>query len=111
MDGGWSLLAARWSSLEDLSAVVSVFVDALVTRLTGPRCFRVGSCHMWADSEQELHEMAKKIGLKKSWFQNHEKLPHYDLTPRRRLLAIYNGAEQRSLKEYLKGKRDGANRN
>ena len=39
---------------------------------------------MYADSLEELHAMAVQIGMKREWFQNKPRLPHYDLTPRRR---------------------------
>lgn len=80
-------------------------MDALVVPQTGPRCFRPGACHMWADTEAELHEMARKIGLRRGWFQEHRTLPHYDLTIRRRLAAVKAGAVPASLKEYLRRKR------
>lgn len=48
-------------------------------------------CHMFADSLEELHEFAKRIGMRLEWFQN-KKLPHYDLTFKRRQLALYLGA-------------------
>ena len=35
--------------------------------------------HLVADSIDELHIFADKIGLKRSWFQNHPKHPHYDV--------------------------------
>jgi hypothetical protein len=47
---------------------------------------------MYADSPEELHAMAKKIGLRKAWFQEHPSLPHYDLTPAKRAKAIVAGA-------------------
>lgn len=52
------------------------------------------SCHMFADTEEELHAMADKIGLKRSWFQNQpdELYPHYDLVASKRKLAVQNGA-------------------
>jgi hypothetical protein len=41
----------------------------------------------------DLHEMAKKIGLKPSWFQERGgDTPHYDLTESRRVLALKHGA-------------------
>lgn len=46
---------------------------------------------MFADSLEELHEFAEKIGMKKAWFQD-KKLPHYDLTAKRRQLALSLGA-------------------
>jgi hypothetical protein len=48
--------------------------------------------HMVSRSKYALHEFAKKIGLKKEWFQN-KKYPHYDLTTKRMVdKAIKNGA-------------------
>jgi hypothetical protein len=52
------------------------------------------SCHMSTDTDDltELHELAAKIGLKRAWFQDHKTMPHYDLTPIKRALAIRAGA-------------------
>jgi hypothetical protein len=50
------------------------------------------SCHMYADSLEELHAMALSIGMKRAWFQDKEKLPHYDLVPSRRKQAVNAGA-------------------
>lgn len=53
---------------------------------------RYKMCHMLSDdSLEELHAMADKIGLKRSWFQRHSS-PHYDLTESKRALAISMGA-------------------
>lgn len=48
-------------------------------------------CHLMADSEEELHTFAATLGLKRDWFQP-KSMPHYDLTPKMRLLAIQLGA-------------------
>lgn len=38
------------------------------------------SCHLTADTLDELHAFAAKIGLKRSWFQvSKSGIPHYDL--------------------------------
>lgn len=69
--------------------------------------------HMWADTVEELHEMAIKIGHKREWFQNDKRLPHYDVTPSRRNLAIKHGAVEKSLYDYFKEQRrlvNGRNR-
>lgn len=79
-----------------------VYVDKVFIPQLGPRCFRAGACHMWADSLNELHAMARKIGLKRGWFQPHAHLPHYDLTPRRRALALLAGAAEASSKEWIR---------
>lgn len=51
-------------------------------------------CHMYADSLDELHEMAAKIGMKRSWFQEAHwlHLCHYDLVPSKRAKAVALGA-------------------
>lgn len=40
----------------------------------------------------ELHEMARRIGMKRSWFQNKPRHPHYDITSRPRAQAVKLGA-------------------
>lgn len=68
-----------------------IYIDSL-RECTPKKGWRwTSSCHMFADSEEELHEFAKKIGMKKEWFQD-KKLPHYDLTATRRQLALSMGA-------------------
>ena len=56
--------------------------------------FRSGSCHMAADTLDELHEMARKIGMKREWFQDNGRHPHYDLVKRRRDKAVALGAKE-----------------
>lgn len=48
---------------------------------------------MIADTPDELHQMAKMIGLKMKWYQR-TSIPHYDLTESMRDRAILNGAEE-----------------
>lgn len=50
-------------------------------------------CHMVADSLPELHTFALELGLKKAWFQNHSKYPHYDVTVAMRNKALSLGAK------------------
>jgi hypothetical protein len=49
-------------------------------------------CHMFADDVDELHEFAQRLGLKRSWFQDDERLPHYDVTENKRRTAVRLGA-------------------
>lgn len=63
-------------------------------------------CHMVADQAdcEELHAMAKKIGMRREWFQG----DHYDLVPTRRVAAIANGAvevDRRTFVEILRSQR------
>ena len=51
-------------------------------------------CHMATDGPlSELHQMAARLGLQRSWFQNTSGHPHYDLTPGKRAQAIRCGAQ------------------
>lgn len=58
-----------------------------------------GGGHMLCTSIKELHDMATRIGLQRSWFQN-KTFPHYDLTASKRKLAIANGALQLAYGEF-----------
>jgi len=53
------------------------------------------NCHLFCDGDLEkLHAFAKRIGLKRAWFQDNSDLPHYDLTRPMRDRAVANGASQ-----------------
>lgn len=66
---------------------MSVYVDAIAER-----GWRLGpSCHLIADSIDELHTFAARLGMKRGWFQP-KSSPHYDLTEGRRTLAVRMGA-------------------
>lgn len=54
-----------------------------------------GGGHLQADTTEELHEFAAKLGLKRSWAQLRPKRPemdHYDCTRSKRELALKLGA-------------------
>lgn len=71
---------------------MTVYVDELIDYgwTLGP------SCHMTADSDEELHTFALKLGMKRSWFQGPPKhtLHHYDLVRSKRILAVRYGAHE-----------------
>lgn len=54
--------------------------------------------HMTADTKEELHAMALKIGLKRCWYQDHGH-PHYDLNENKRTQALNAGAIFKPAKE------------
>jgi hypothetical protein len=59
------------------------------------------ACHMFADTLDELHRMAVRLGLRHAWFQEPVyTVPHYDLTRKKRELAIQLGAEEITRQEY-----------
>jgi len=78
---------------------MTVYVDQLIRHdLSGKsaqvrRVFEDGACHMFTDGDvTELHALAVAIGMKRAWFQDDSVLPHYDLNPKRRAIAVVSGA-------------------
>ena len=70
-----------------LRGIVAVYVDKLVDYgwRHGP------SCHLIADSVEELIEFALSMGLRREWYQP-KSSPHFDLTADGRALAVEKGA-------------------
>jgi len=80
---------------------MSVYVDPLLDH-GGSSSFRwTRSCHMYADTLDELHAMADAIGMRREWFQNKPSLPHYDLVPARRAKAMKLGAIEHSMRQMV----------
>lgn len=82
---------------------MSVYVDALADMGWILRGRRTPSCHMVADTLEELHAMADRIGLWRSWFQPFPKhsCPHYDLVPSKRAAAVAAGAIELDAVEFV----------
>lgn len=57
-------------------------------------------------SSGELHGFARRLGLRREQFQEHGRLPHYDLRPAVREKALSLGAEAVSSKELFKRGRE-----
>lgn len=49
-------------------------------------------CHLVADTLDELHVFAKRLGLQRAWFQGRSVYPHYDVTLSVRDRALAMGA-------------------
>lgn len=61
--------------------------------------------HLFADTEDELHEFATgKLGLRRSYFQEGKPawFPHYDVTSGKRQQAIRAGAQPVTWRESVK---------
>lgn len=72
---------------------MAVMVDELRRWPGARRPFHNGSCHLTTDEDLDgLHELAARIGMRRDWFQDHSRAPHYDLTPARRVRALSAGA-------------------
>ena len=65
---------------------MSVYVDDMMAPFG-----RMLMSHMCADTVEELHEFAAKLGLKREWFQD-KRVPHYDVAKSTREKAIRLGA-------------------
>jgi hypothetical protein len=48
--------------------------------------------HLTADTRDELHTFASRLGLRRSWFQDHPTRWHYDVTTGKRAQALRLGA-------------------
>lgn len=69
-----------------------VYVDPLM-RYGGSATFKwKDSCHLFADTVEELHIFASLVGMRREWFQDKPSLKHYDLNARRRIVAVARGA-------------------
>lgn len=53
---------------------------------------RLRMAHLIADSLEELHAMADRVGLERRWFQHEASFPHYDLCRAKRARALDAGA-------------------
>lgn len=73
---------------------MTVYVDALEEWGWRLRGRATKSCHMFTDPADlsELHALAAAIGMRREWFQDHRRAPHYDLTSHRRQAALAAGA-------------------
>ena len=65
--------------------------------------------HLIADTEDELHDFAAKMGMRKAWFQEKPGRPHhahYDLPERARPEALARGAVEITWRELGRKLRD-----
>lgn len=80
---------------------MTVYVDDMYKYPMG-QFGRMKMSHLMADTDEELHEMARKIGVARKWCQK-EQLGkgyiHYDIAIVKRQLAIRNGAKEITLRE------------
>lgn len=62
---------------------------------------RLIMCHMIADSDDELHAMAARIGVARKWWQSPQKTSgsHYDIALSKRALAVAAGAVEIDLRQ------------
>lgn len=77
---------------------MTIYVDDMKARFG-----RMIMCHMIADSDEELHVMAARIGVARKWWQDPAKLmsrsSHYDIALSKRALAVQFGAVEITLRQ------------
>lgn len=66
---------------------MAVYVDSEGIRWRGRQW-----CHLVADTHEELHDFAERLGLQRGWFQDQGRYPHYDVTMAIRARALLIGA-------------------
>lgn len=63
---------------------------------------RMFMCHMIADTDEELHAMAKRIGVARRWHQKPgTPQSHYDVCLAKRALAVKAGAVEITQRELV----------
>lgn len=67
---------------------MSVYVDELRKWPNARGKFKAGSCHLMADTLEELHSFAKQIGVARHWFHRTKRHQHYDLVESERVKAV-----------------------
>jgi hypothetical protein len=74
---------------------MTVYVDSLEHGGFKIQDAPVMTCHLFADNDGPLHELARRIGVKESWFRNARSEMHlscYEITEKSRTRAIELGA-------------------
>lgn len=79
---------------------MTAFVDNLASHGWRLRGRLVRSCHLIADTPDELHAVAAAAGCRRKWYQP-KSFPHYDLTKERREKAIRAGAIPLPRREFV----------
>lgn len=79
---------------------MTVYVDDMYKSPMG-QLGRMKMSHMIADTVDELHEMADKIGVARKHYQGPPVTinPHYDICHSKRASAIWHGAKEITMRE------------
>ena len=78
---------------------MTIYVDPLMGHGWQLHGHTVHNCHLFSDADvNELHAFAERMGMKRERFQD-KRIPHYDLIPTRRRLAVACGAVEVDLRQ------------
>ena len=61
--------------------------------------------HLWCLDLDNLHSFARRLGLKRNWYQDRPRFPHYDIVPSVHRRALECGAELMSIQTWLTAQR------
>lgn len=78
---------------------MSIYVDPLQPTVHNLKWRYTQGCHLIADSVNELHAFAARLGLQPGWFQGASVIPHYDLSLSKRKQATRLGAVELTLQQ------------
>lgn len=70
-----------------MNVAMSVYVDRAKVPFKGKEW-----CHLMADTLEELHQFAHRLGIDARLFHRSASYPHYDITLQMRVIAIAHGA-------------------
>jgi hypothetical protein len=92
--------------------ILAVYVDELRSWGWKIRGKTFQSCHLVADSLEELKAFGAKIGMKARWLQAPPKssIPHFDLIPSKRAAALAAGAVELGRRAFVLKIREIRNR-
>ncbi len=78
---------------------MTIYVDPLMGHGWKLHGHTVHNCHLFSDTGvDELYALAERIGMDRTWFHD-RRIPHYDLTPSCRRLAVSCGAVEVDLRQ------------
>lgn len=81
---------------------MTVYIDHLKPCMRNKHWRHYESCHMIADTEEELIEFARRMGLDIRWLQKSGKSDsHFVLSAGMRARAMKKGAIQLNIKEFV----------
>ncbi len=81
---------------------MTLYVDPLMPTRRSRRWPYGQACRLAADTPGQLADFAAKLNLSAWWFRTDPRLPHYDLSPEMRALAVRLGAMEVTARELEK---------
>jgi hypothetical protein len=83
---------------------MTVYVDVLKDNGWHLYGKSIKNCHMWSENKDELLSFGAILGLRSQWLQNSRGFIHFDLTPKKREMAVKNGAVECKLIPFIRRK-------